>query len=260
MKTKKWEGGAVCVSRRAVRNERMNFRLLNTVGEGYAQSKLQKRYGEKAALSKCSNTISKTSCSRAERCKYRMNLTTKLANIGTETSSVTPAERMECRLGICSTYSFDLELFTSSPLCSYFLLGPGSLVLTAHSKPVCLYACESGIKEKDFQLVSLQALSFHISSDTLYSLLLNKMRFSVAQATALLALLTTVHGLNINRFIESGDLAIRTEDKFPGGYGGGHDHDNGHGRGKDHNGHGGHDHYRREEDVAGEFKQIHQSG
>ncbi|KAE9397396.1 hypothetical protein BT96DRAFT_940996 [Gymnopus androsaceus JB14] len=46
------------------------------------------------------------------------------------------------------------------------------------------------------------------------------MRFSVAQATALLVLLTTVHGLNINRFIESGDIAIRAEDKFPGGEGG----------------------------------------
>ena len=56
--------------------------------------------------------------------------------------------------------------------------------------------------------MSLQALSFHISSDTLYSLLLNKMRFSVAQATALLALLTTAQGLNINRFIEVGVLFL----------------------------------------------------
>ncbi|KAE9398982.1 hypothetical protein BT96DRAFT_920459, partial [Gymnopus androsaceus JB14] len=113
-------------------------------------------------------------------------------------------------------------------------------------------------------------------SDTLYSLLLNKMRFSVAQAMALLALLTTAHGLNINRFIlailpselKTSSRVVReasaavlgaTEAKHDhdghrgghnrDGHRGGHRDDHGHGR------HGAHDHFRRDEDVDDGFRE-----
>ncbi|KIK61831.1 hypothetical protein GYMLUDRAFT_557157 [Collybiopsis luxurians FD-317 M1] len=78
------------------------------------------------------------------------------------------------------------------------------------------------------------------------------MRFSAATTISLLWLLTAVHGLNINRFIDSAVVA-RAEEGGRGGHDdhrGGHDDHGRHGHGHGHDDHGHHG-YRRTEEETG---------